>query len=86
VSRLAPILTRAPAATVQSLVESLHHDMVCGQQDFLVQLMPPGHVLVPVAEAIERALTLPDRGVPDVERDPIGPFSSDASWAGSVTA
>ena len=41
VSRLAPALTRAPASTVQSLVESLHHDMVCGRQDFMVQLMPP---------------------------------------------
>ena len=82
VSRLAPILTRAPAATVQSLVESLHHDMVCGRQDFMVQLMPRGHVLIPVVEALDRALTLPDQSVPDRERDVIGPLTSDVAWAG----
>jgi uncharacterized protein YbjT (DUF2867 family) len=85
VSRLAPILTRAPASTVQSLVESLHHDMVCGRQDFVVQLMPPGHVLTPVAEALDRALALPDEVVPDRERDVIGPLTSDATWVGSVS-
>jgi len=84
VSRLAPILTRAPASTVQSLVESLHHDMVCGRQDFVVQLMPPGHVLTPVAESLDRALTRPDSTVPDRERDVIGPLTSDATWAGSL--
>lgn len=85
VSRLAPILTRAPASTVQSLVESLHHDMVCGRQDFVVQLMPPGHVLTPVAEALDRALALPEEAVPDRERDVIGPLTSDATWVGSVS-
>lgn len=84
VSRLAPALTRAPASTVQSLVESLHHDMVCGRQDFVVQLMPPGHALTPVAEALDRALAVPDASVPDSERDVIGPLSSDAAWTGSV--
>jgi hypothetical protein len=84
VSRLAPALTRAPASTVQSLVESLHHDMVCGRQDFVVQLMPPGHALTPVAEALDRALAVPDASVPDPERDVIGPLSSDAAWTGSV--
>ena len=83
VSRLAPILTRAPAATVQSLVESLHHDMVCGRQDFMVQLMPPRHVLTPVAEAIDRALAVPDQTLPDGERDVIGPLTSDVTWAGA---
>jgi hypothetical protein len=85
VSRVAPVLTRAPASTVQSLVESLHHDMVCGRQDFLDELMPRGHVLTPVSEAIDRALAVPDPRVPDQERDVIGPLTSDAAWAGSVT-
>ena len=80
VSRLAPLLTRAPASTVQTLVESLHHDMVCGRQDFMVQLMPPGHVLVPVAEALDRALAQPDPTVPDRDRDLLGPLTSDAAW------
>jgi uncharacterized protein YbjT (DUF2867 family) len=86
VSRLAPALTRAPASTVQSLVESLHHDMVCGRQDFLVQLMPPGHALTPVAEALDRALAVPDASIPDAERDVIGPLSSDAAWTRSLSS
>jgi uncharacterized protein YbjT (DUF2867 family) len=86
VSRLAPVLTRAPASTVQSLVESLHHDMVCGRQDFMVQLMPPRHVLTPVSDAIDRALTVPDDTVPDRERDVVGPLSSDVVWAGGQVA
>ncbi|TPG13299.1 NAD(P)H-binding protein [Pedococcus bigeumensis] len=82
VSRLAPILTQAPAATVQTLVESLRHDMICGRQDFMVQLMPRRHVLTPVAEALDRALALPDETVPDSQRDVIGPLTSDVPWAG----
>jgi uncharacterized protein YbjT (DUF2867 family) len=82
VSRLAPILTRAPAATVQSLVESLRHDMVCDRQDFMVQLMPRRHVLTPVAEALDRALAEVDDTVPDRDRDVIGPLTSDVHWAG----
>ena len=85
VSRLAPALTRAPASTVQSLVESLHHDMVCGRPDLMVQLIPRGHALTPVAEAIDRALAVPDAAVPDSERDIIGPLSSDAAWTGSLS-
>jgi uncharacterized protein YbjT (DUF2867 family) len=86
VSRLAPALTRAPSSTVQSLVESLHHDMVCAQQDFMVQLMPRGHVLTPVTEALDRALAVPDASVPDAERDLVGPLSSDAAWTGPVAS
>ncbi|QGN58260.1 NAD(P)H-binding protein [Nostocoides sp. HKS02] len=82
VSRLAPVLTSAPASTVQSLVESLHHDMVCGGQDFLRDLMPERHPMLPVAEAIDRALARPGDSVPDEDRDPLGPLRSDAGWAG----
>lgn len=85
VSRLAPALTRAPSSTVQSLVESLRHDMVCGRQDFVGELMPQGHALTPVAEAIDRALAVPDPSVPDSDRDVIGPLSSDAPWTGSLS-
>jgi uncharacterized protein YbjT (DUF2867 family) len=82
VSRLAPALTGAPSSTVQTLVESLRHDMVCGSQEFLLDLMPTGHAMLPVAEAMERALALPDEDVPDRDRDIVGPLSSDAGWAG----
>jgi uncharacterized protein YbjT (DUF2867 family) len=82
VSRLAPVLTRAPSSTVQTLIESLRHDMICGSQDFLVDLMPPGHAMLPVAEAIDRALTVPADGVVDRDRDIVGPLRSDAAWVG----
>jgi hypothetical protein len=82
VSRLAPFLTRAPASTVQSLVESLHHDMVCAQPGAIAQLVPPGHALTSVAEAVERALATPDESVADRERDVMGPLSSDPAWVG----
>lgn len=85
VSRVAPALTRAPSSTVQSLVESLHHDMVCGRPDFRAQLLPRGHALVPVAEAIDRALADPDPLVPDADRDPLGPLSSDPAWTGTLS-
>lgn len=84
VARLAPALTRAPSSTVQSLVESLHLDMVCGRPDLMAELLPPGHVLTPVADAIDRALAVPDAAQPDSERDPIGPLTSDAPWTGSL--
>ncbi len=82
VARLAPLLTAAPASTVQTLIESLHHDMVCGDEDFRAALLPAGHVLVPVAEAIDRALAVPDEQAPVGDRDVTGPLPSDAGWAG----
>lgn len=82
VSRLAPLLTRAPSSTVQSLVESLHHDMVCAQPGAIAQLVPSGHALTAVAEAVERALAAPDESVPDRDRDVLGPLSSDPAWVG----
>lgn len=86
VSRLAPTLTGAPSSTVQTLVESLRHDMVCGTQEFLVDLMPPGHSMVPVADAMDRALAVPDEHVPDRDRDILGPLTSDAGWAGGLVS
>ena len=87
VSRLAPALTRAPASTVQSLVESLHHDMVCGRQDFLVAADAAGSRPHPGRRgARPRARRRRTRRVPDAERDIIGPLRSDAAWTGSVSS
>lgn len=80
VSRLAPTLTRAPSSTVQSLVESLRHDMVCGDQDFLCDLMPALHATVSLEEAMQRALVRPAAGQPDRDRDILGRLRSDAGW------
>lgn len=82
VSRLAPVLTAAPPSTVRSLIESLHHDMVCREDDFRRDLLPSGHRLVPVGKALERALHVPAASVPDADRDVTGPLRSDAHWAG----
>jgi uncharacterized protein YbjT (DUF2867 family) len=86
VARLAPVLTAAPAPTVQTLVESLHHDMVCREEDFRTDLLPHGHRLVGVGEALDRALAVPADAVPDRDRDIVGPLHSDASWAGGLVS
>ncbi|WP_270887377.1 NAD(P)H-binding protein [Pedococcus sp. 5OH_020] len=82
VGRLAPVLTAAPASTVHTLVESLRHDMVCGDQDFLTDLLPERYALTSVADAVDRALALPDARTPDGDRDIVGPLRSDSRWAG----
>ncbi len=81
--RIAPV----PASTAESLVGSLHHDMVCGpdREDFVRDLLPEGHVLVGVEEAVARALTRPHDGVRMRDRDPIGPLPGDPSWARGTT-
>jgi uncharacterized protein YbjT (DUF2867 family) len=74
----AGVLTDLPASTVRALVESLHADMVCDERDFLDDLLPEGHRLVPLREAIERALGVGvQAGVPD----PMGPLPGDPAWA-----
>jgi hypothetical protein len=81
--RIAPV----PTSTAEALVGSLHHDMVCGpdQDDFVRDLLPPGHRLVPVEEAVTRALTRPRAGTRLRERDPLGPLPGDPEWAGGTT-
>ncbi len=81
--RVAPV----PTSTAESLVGSLHHDMVCGpdQEDFVRDLLPEGHRLVGVEEAVARALTRPRAGVRARDRDPLGPLPGDPQWAGGTT-
>jgi uncharacterized protein YbjT (DUF2867 family) len=81
--RIAPV----PTSTAEALVGSLHHDMVCGpdQDDVARDLLPPGHVLLDVEEAVARALTRPRAGVRARDRDPLGPLPGDPSWAGGTT-
>jgi len=77
---LAGQLTAVPSSTVESLVESLHHDMVCAEEDFRADLLPPGHRLTPLREAISRALARPGGG--EASDDPLGPVPGDPDWAG----
>jgi uncharacterized protein YbjT (DUF2867 family) len=81
--RIAPV----PTSTAESLVGSLHHDMVCGPDgdDFVRDLLPEGHRLMDVEEAVGRALTRPRAGVRMRERDPLGPLPGDPAWAGGTT-
>ncbi len=71
-------------ATVAALVDSLRHDMVCRDDTFVADLLPVGHRLLGVREAIERALTRPRAGTRLPDRDPMGPLPTDPAWAGGV--
>lgn len=86
VARLAPVLTQAPASTVRTLIESLRHDMVCRERDFVVDLLPSGAHLLPVATAIDRALTPQPPGLLAHELDILGALPSDAEWAGGLVS
>ena len=82
VGQLAGVVSDVPASTLRALVESLQHDMVCEEEDFEQELLPPGHRLVPLGEAVERALADPDPAVAPAARDPMGPLPGDPDWAG----
>ncbi|KRF01641.1 epimerase [Nocardioides sp. Soil777] len=79
VGTLVGSLTDVPRPTVEALVESLHHDMVAGDEDFVELLLPAGHRLVGLAEAINRALA--PRTMPPEHADPMGPMPQDPAWA-----
>lgn len=75
-------LTDVPTSTVQALVESLHHDMVCAETDFRADLLPAGYRMVAVEEAIRRSLAHPTGAPGDPETaDPMGPMPQDPTWA-----
>ena len=79
VGTLVGSLTDVPRATVEALVESLHHDMIVADSDFQKMLLPRGHRLVGLDEAFRRSLA-PRASVPE-DSDPMGPFPQDPAWA-----
>ena len=79
VGTLVGSLTDVPRPTVEALVESLRHDMVAADEDFLSALLPPGHRLVPLDEAMRRSLA-PALSAPEAA-DPMGPLPQDPAWA-----
>ncbi|WP_226346514.1 NAD(P)H-binding protein [Agilicoccus flavus] len=83
VGTLVGALTDVPSSTVQALVESLHHDMVCAEEDFRADLLPTGYHLMGLDEAIRRSLADPRTEVPEdpESADPMGPMPQDPSWA-----
>ncbi len=80
VGTLAGALTDVPNHVVEALVESLHHDMVVGESDFVEALLPPGHALLGLEESIRRSLAAQASEDPWAA-DPMGPLPNDPSWA-----
>jgi uncharacterized protein YbjT (DUF2867 family) len=58
VSEIVALVAGIPRATVNALVESLSHDMVCREDDIRTDLLP-GHRFTSVREAFERSLQGP---------------------------
>ena len=83
VGSLAGALIDVPTPTVEALVESLHHDMVCAEEDFRADLLPPGYALVGLEESIRRSLVEPSEEVEGdpASADPMGPLPHDPAWA-----
>ena len=79
VGTLVGSLTDVPRATVEALVESLHHDMVVVDGDFQTILLPKGHRLLGLDESFRRALA-PRTTAPEGS-DPMGPLPQDPAWA-----
>ena len=77
------VITDVPAPTVEALVESLHHDMVCDEEDFLADLLPEGYALVGLDESLRRSLVEPSEEITahPAAADPMGPMPQDPSWA-----
>lgn len=84
VGSLAGHIADVPTSTVESLVESLHEDMVCTETDFCSDLLPVGYQLVGVREAFKRALAAPDDHADPATLDPVGPWPQDPGWAGGA--
>ena len=79
VGTLVGSLTDVPRPTVEALVESLRHDMVAADDDFREVLLPRGHRLVGLDEALRRSLAGPAPSPEDA--DPMGPLPQDPVWA-----
>lgn len=80
VGSLLATLVDVPRPVVESLVESLRHDMICTEDDFVADLFPGGRRPVSARAAIERALA--PSGASPAAADPMGPSPDDPDWAG----
>lgn len=83
VGSLVGALTDVPTPTVHALVESLHHDMTCEEEDFVTDLLPHGYSLMGLDESIRRSLADPREESPSdpATADPMGPMPQDPGWA-----
>ncbi len=78
VGALVGSLTDVPSSTVEALVESLHHDMVCDPNQ-IHHLVGDDHDLVPLDEAIRRSLAAPADDPSTT--DPMAALPHDPHWA-----
>lgn len=81
VADLAGALVGAPGSTVEALIDSLAHDMVCADDDFLTDLLPAGWQLMPLRESLRRAVLASDSV--GAQLDPIQRMPHDAAWTAS---
>lgn len=81
VGAIAARLTDVPTDTVEALIDSLKHDMVASDDDFVRELLPAGHRLLGLEESIRRALADKDPGADPATADPMGPLPQDPDWA-----
>ncbi len=79
VGTLVGSLTDVPRPTVEALVASLRHGMVAADDDFREVLLPAGHQLLGLDEALRR--TLAPRAAAPEDADPMGPLPQDPVWA-----
>lgn len=78
VGTLVASLTDVPRPTVEALVESLRHDMVAADDRFREALLPAGHLLVDLQEALRRSLATP--AARPERADPMGRLPQDPTW------
>lgn len=76
VSEIVALVAGIPRGTVNALVESLSHDMVCGEDAVRRDLLP-GHRFTPMREAFERSLQGESRAT-SPEGDVQGEATTDA--------
>lgn len=83
VRKVAAALVDVPSSTVEAIMESLTHDMVCAENDFVADLLEDGHDLWGAEEAMRHALDVGEV-TPDEHghADPMGRWPSDPAWVG----
>jgi uncharacterized protein YbjT (DUF2867 family) len=85
VGRLVALIAGMPAGTVEPLVDSLSHDMVCAEDDAKRDLADEGHRFLSLEEALTRSLN-PDEQGTSPGADLQAPADTDPDWAGGVVS
>lgn len=81
VGKVSAVVTGMPSGTVEALVESMCHDMVCNEDDARSHLADPDHVFLTLDEAL-RASLAPEQNGTALDGNPQAPAGTDPDWAG----